>query len=162
MSASKIIDMSGKICGNWTVLSFGGLSKHGMALWLCRCKCGRERKVNGTNLRAGRSTGCGCGTNAWKSGKRNAERRDFTGQRFGRLLVVGENGHVGKYIGWLCRCDCGNEVTLRANVFAPHPLKPQVWHTRSCGCLLRDWRSSGIDISQIGKIESAEMEVKRG
>jgi hypothetical protein len=28
--------------------------------WLCRCRCGSEKIVEGSNLRSGRSTSCGC------------------------------------------------------------------------------------------------------
>jgi hypothetical protein len=41
-------------------------------MWLCRCRCGTKRKVSGANLRAGRTTNCGC------------ERRHATGHGHGR------------------------------------------------------------------------------
>lgn len=40
--------------GLWTVLDAVG------AKWLCRCKCGQERRVNRSDLKSGRSKGCGC------------------------------------------------------------------------------------------------------
>lgn len=45
--------------------------------------------------------------------------KDITGERFGKLTVLRRSGYTDgkkKYILWLCRCDCGNEV-LRT---APH------------------------------------------
>jgi hypothetical protein len=29
--------------------------------YLCRCNCGREKVIRGSNLRPGQTTGCGCG-----------------------------------------------------------------------------------------------------
>ena len=57
---------------------------------------------------------------------------DLTGQRFGRLTVVGS---IGKRKGgghiWLCRCDCGAESTARS-----HNLN--LTDTPSCGCFRRE------------------------
>ena len=40
-------------------------------------------------------------------------KRDLTGQRFGRLVVIGDSGErLGRNIKWLCKCDCGNEKTV--------------------------------------------------
>lgn len=38
---------------------------------------------------------------------------DFTGQRFGKLTVI-RKAHKGRS-WWVCKCDCGNVVTLVAN-----------------------------------------------
>lgn len=56
---------------------------------------------------------------------------DLMGQRFGRLLVVGkELDERGVCLGWVCRCDCGREVTaLGGNLTGGRK--------RSCGCLQR-------------------------
>lgn len=62
---------------------------------------------------------------------------DLTGQRFGRLTVV---ERAGNYVSpnkkqahslWLCACDCGNTVIVRAS-----QLKSR--GTQSCGCLHRE------------------------
>lgn len=57
---------------------------------------------------------------------------DLTGQRFGRLAVKGfagkaKNGHSK----WLCKCDCGNEVTV-----SYESLKRG--DTSSCGCYMAE------------------------
>ena len=62
------------------------------------------------------------------------QKIDITGQRFGRLIVLRENGRKGKSLLWLCRCDCGNEINAIA-----YNLKNG--HTRSCGCLAKDTKS---------------------
>ena len=64
--------------------------------------------------------------------------KDITGQRFNRLLVLGESNqrdHVGAMY-WRCQCDCGNllettGVRLRSGV------------TQSCGCLGTERRRGG-------------------
>lgn len=49
---------AGKKFGRWTVLSQGSAP----LLWLCRCDCpaATEKQVNKKNLKAGKSTSCGC------------------------------------------------------------------------------------------------------
>lgn len=56
-------------------------------------------------------------------------RRDLTGQRFGRLTVIKEAGRSKQgHCLWLCHCDCGNEVVaMGSSLFAGYK--------RSCGCL---------------------------
>ena len=54
---------------------------------------------------------------------------DITDNRYGKLLVSGraENAEQGR-AQWLCRCDCGNEVVVRANNL-------RSGKTQSCGCM---------------------------
>lgn len=58
--------------------------------------------------------------------------QDLTGKKFDKLKVVSRaddyikpNGH--KIIQWHCVCECGNEVTVRAEYLTSG-------HTKSCGC----------------------------
>lgn len=55
--------------------------------------------------------------------------QDLTGQRFGRLTVIGraENG-TGNASRWACRCDCGALRTVYGKSI-------KNGDTRSCGCL---------------------------
>ena len=58
---------------------------------------------------------------------------DLTGQRFGKLVIIQRAEDHIKPSGqrstmWLCRCDCGNNTTIRGS-----DLKSG--KTRSCGCL---------------------------
>ncbi len=54
---------------------------------------------------------------------------DLTGQRFGRLLVIGCMGrNPSGNSRWLCRCDCGNEKTVTYQNL-------KNGRTQSCGCL---------------------------
>lgn len=58
--------------------------------------------------------------------------KDLTGQRFGRLTVIKPQGKnkFNNYL-WLCRCDCGNEIT----VLSGNLLKG---NTKSCGCIQKN------------------------
>lgn len=55
--------------------------------------------------------------------------RDFTGQRFGMLIVTGIAGRTpGGSLTFHCRCDCGKEIIVRGGEFSKaHPQK-------GCGC----------------------------
>ena len=56
-------------------------------------------------------------------------RRDLTGQKFGQLLVLQEEGKdKNGHIIWHCICDCGKEKNyLASNLISGK--------TKSCGCL---------------------------
>lgn len=53
------------------------------------------------------------------------------GQRFGRLVVIGRTGSIGRNVTWLCQCDCGNQKPIRQCC-----LKRGT--TQSCGCLQKE------------------------
>jgi hypothetical protein len=57
--------------------------------------------------------------------------RNLLGQRFNRLTVLERAGSHKRNALWLCVCDCGKEVIVRAA-----NLHREV--TRSCGCLRRE------------------------
>ena len=57
------------------------------------------------------------------------QKKDLSGQRFGKLLVVREAGRTKtQRVLWACSCECGGET-----VVASADLNNG--HTRSCGCL---------------------------
>lgn len=59
--------------------------------------------------------------------------KDLTGKKFGKLTIIKRaedrftTGGKRKTM-WLCRCDCGNIITVTTNRLTTN-------HTRSCGCL---------------------------
>lgn len=56
-------------------------------------------------------------------------KKDLTGQKFGRLLVLKDAGkRRHSYVVWLCQCDCGNTVEVISDSL-------RSGNTRSCGCL---------------------------
>lgn len=59
----RIIDLTGKKFGAWTVLGLGEVQgKH--RYWNCVCDCGVERAVRGQPLRNGSTISCGCQASA--------------------------------------------------------------------------------------------------
>ena len=59
-------------------------------------------------------------------------RTDFTGKRFGRLLVVGFDGVRSRaHLYWKCLCDCGTQKSIQGD----HLIAGR---SRSCGCLRRE------------------------
>lgn len=65
--------------------------------------------------------------------------RDLTGQRFGRLTVLGENPEPYRAPGgavcrrWDCACDCGKRITV-----PQYTLSREKNGTLSCGCTPRN------------------------
>lgn len=54
------IDLLNKKFNKLTVIERAGSDHRGEALWKCRCDCGKELIVLGSNLRSGHTTSCGC------------------------------------------------------------------------------------------------------
>lgn len=93
-----------------------------------------------------------------------AKTKDLTGQRFGRLVVLGLNPEPYVSPGgkparrWDCLCDCGTRLTVQTNVLTGKN------GTRSCGCVRREKaRANGHDLTgkRFGRLvvlEQAELE----
>ena len=57
----KLIDLTGKIIGRWTVLQRNPQNyRRTFARWDCRCECGTKKPVLANHLLQGRSLSCGC------------------------------------------------------------------------------------------------------
>lgn len=57
---------------------------------------------------------------------------NLIGQRFGRLVVIGEAGRSKSgYVLWKCRCDCGSETVVSSDSL-------RSGDTTSCGCFQRE------------------------
>lgn len=116
----------GEQIGYWTVM-YKADGYIGMgAYWHCKCKCGTEKDIQAEHLRNGSSMSCGCLHRQLAS-----ERSliDLTGQKFGRLMVVGRSDKkVTGDVYWVCNCDCGNTQDISG-----HNLRRGT--TLSCGCL---------------------------
>jgi len=114
---SKLIDLSGNRYGKIVAIERDG--SHGKsATWRCRCDCGKEFIIDGSYLRDNVSRSCGCDT-----------YEDITGKRFGMLIVIREEkSEEGKTLGFLCKCDCGNEKIINRTRLTKG-------ENKSCGCL---------------------------
>ena len=79
INAHKILQPGDRF-GHWTVLGYIGLRKassnarNRLRMYRCRCDCGRERDVRGTDLTRGVSPSCGC--RRWEG------RREIRDERF--------------------------------------------------------------------------------
>ncbi len=60
---------------------------------------------------------------------------DLTGKVFGKLTVLQRDKTVNKRTKWLCKCECGNEISVEA-----YNLK--TGHTQSCGCFQKEATST--------------------
>ena len=115
----------GEKFGMLTVIGQAPSTAKGQHRWICRCDCGIEKIVLGSNLKRGTTVSCGC-----------KHKNNLTGQRIGKLTVIGRSdkyGSRGKRQTqlWECLCDCGNTVLARATLLASG-------HTTSCGCVKRE------------------------
>ncbi len=61
---------------------------------------------------------------------------DLTGQTYGRLTVVAQNGILKKQRAWRCMCACGEEITVPGAYL-------RTGDTTSCGCKLRAHQREG-------------------
>ena len=91
----------GKRFGILTVIEQAPSDANGRRRWVCDCDCGGQTTVITANLTRGHSTSCGC-----------KRFHDLTGQRIGRLTVLGRSERLGSRGKrtvplWECRCDCG-------------------------------------------------------
>lgn len=147
----KLIDLTGKKFGKLTVIERDfNYPDHKRAYWKCQCDCGNIITTRGESLRTGHTVSCGCikEDNKIKHQQEKKEKEkiilskkkskkkvytDYTGQKFGRLLVLGRNQECGdkKHIYWNCLCDCGNICIKRSDTFKT-VLVP------SCGCYKKE------------------------
>ena len=58
------------------------------------------------------------------------KKLDLTGQRYGKLTVLGPAENIGTRTAWHCRCDCGGETVAKT-----YHLRSG--HVTSCGCVPR-------------------------
>lgn len=105
-------------------LSKGKKDKASHQYWICKCDCGNIVEINSDNLRRGLTQSCGC---LHSEVMHNTVFKDITGQKFGKLTVIGykiENAKVYCY----CQCECGSKTWVAKNNLVNG-------HTQSCGCI---------------------------
>lgn len=80
---SKLNDYSGKKIGLLTVVKRAGSNHQREAMWLCKCECGNETVIKGSDARTGHIKSCGC----WR---RQNSKNMLTkhGQRHTRLYHI--------------------------------------------------------------------------
>jgi hypothetical protein len=60
-----------------------------------------------------------------------AKAMNLENQRYGRAIVLKRVENKGRYVRWLCKCDCGNE-------FIALTIHLRSGAVKSCGCLRRE------------------------
>ena len=63
-----------------------------------------------------------------RAGGHSRKKLDLTGQRFGKLTVLGPAENINGRTAWRCRCDCGRETVART-------MHLRNGHVSSCGCI---------------------------
>lgn len=60
LNHAKPMDITDKRFGMLTAIKENGRGNNGKIMWLCKCECGSEKTVRGTDLRNGNTKSCGC------------------------------------------------------------------------------------------------------
>lgn len=111
----------GRRFGRLLIIDYEGMNSRHTTMWRCRCDCGREKVVqrgallNGTTWRCGRNCPFDTGM--------------VPGATFGALMLVRRLNDSKTQTDelWLCKCECGNEVTTTTR-------KLRRGVVTSCGC----------------------------
>lgn len=115
------IDLTGQHFGRWTAMYYVKPGK-----WHCKCECGKEKDVEGRNLRSGKTLSCGC---LQKEQTSKANSIDYTNQDFGMLHTINKK-RIDNRTYYECVCSCGNPnkiLVSSSNLISGH--------TVSCGCI---------------------------
>ena len=94
---NKLIDLVGQRFGRLTVLERAEdyIKPSGYEttpMWICRCDCGKEVKVQGSNLRSGNTRSCGCLREEVMAGRKYAAWRSVERD----LPKLHEEGYEGE------------------------------------------------------------------
>ena len=138
--------------GRLVVIERAG-SQCGHATWKCKCDCGNEVIVMGSNLTQNKIFSCGCLKKEKQKEWGASTLRDLTNQKFGNLLVIRraeEKEKIDKFGKkrplWECKCDCGNFCYVsRGNLVDGN--------TKSCGCIHSSGEQKIIKILQQENID---------
>lgn len=122
----KRIDLTNLEFGFWRVLRRGS----GRKLWVCQCRCGVEKEIDGSSLKQGDSNSCGC--NRANLRTENIANTKI-GKKFGRYQVLAftrnQKSGVGNRKMWLCLCACGTIKELSSSALT---------RATSCGCINKE------------------------
>jgi hypothetical protein len=98
----------GDVFGMLTAVKFE-YYKNRMPWWGFKCECGKYKIAEAYSVMRGSTWNCG--------NHSRADVDDLTGQRFGKLFVIGLDKETksGGNAMWKCRCDCGSITSVRGN-----------------------------------------------
>lgn len=123
------LELTGQRFSKLRVIAFSHISKAARSMWRCKCDCGKEKDILGTNLARGHSQSCGCGcVDGLRVSPNRKPRLELTGKKFGKLQVLAFSymSKSGRSI-WRCRCACGQEKDVPGSNLVRGC-------SRSCGC----------------------------
>lgn len=133
-------DCTGQRFGMLVVLGKGrrsfGNQSYSVQLWVLQCDCGKKVEKPRRDFANRINPSCGCNRRRLTIERNKARAKpDCTGQRFGRLTVLGKGrqkpDNRNSYIQlWKVRCDCGTEFETQRDSF-------DSGSTMSCGCARR-------------------------
>lgn len=75
---------------------------------------------------------------------------DLTGKRYGRLVVIGRDNRESRKTYFMCRCDCGNMKSVRAD-----SLKAGL--IRSCGCMKKEQDRTNLTANHSHKMSGTRL-----
>lgn len=116
--------------------------KNGWTQFRCKCDCGNEKIVSGSNLKYGVTQSCGC---LHKEYIKKMLSENLVGQRFGKLVVMKMAESRYDKTHWICKCDCGNETVVSSSGL-------KSGHTQSCGCYQDEVASDTHFVDLSGKM----------
>ncbi len=90
-----------------------------------------------------------------------SKKIDLSGQKFGNLTVLNEDGHIKRgnqnCVAWLCECVCGNKIRVTTSGL-------KSGNTKSCGCMVNEvaaQRRSDLSGRRFGKLVVERMADKK-
>lgn len=119
------VDLTGKVFEYLTVIKRQGSDSRGEAKWLCKCECGKETIVLGSNLRTGHTQSCGC--MRYSHGEQkiinilNQNNIDFeTGESLGLVLPSGYKAKFDFYVNRNYVIEYDGETHYKCNLHGWH------------------------------------------
>jgi len=117
-----IKDLTGKNFGRLTVLKQAKQLKKGIIRWNCICECGKEKVINGQDLKTGNTKSCGCMSkeNSIKLGKSrknsSCNKNEING------MWKGDNATLPAIHAWIRRRKTKPEYCEFCKIYPPYDL----------------------------------------
>lgn len=128
--------------GSYLVIERCSQKINGNIAYKCRCVCGSQRIVLGSELRRGRSSCNKCQLKVARAQENRIDKSieanliDLTTEKYGRLQPLSRSDKTGPNgaAKWLCQCECGKFLEVMQS-------RLRNGKTKSCGCLARQLAS---------------------
>lgn len=113
----------GQKFGKLTIIEETQERRNSNVVWKCQCECGAISYKTIHEVKRGACLNCA------------KNKKDITGQKFGKLTVIERAGSDKVQSLWRCKCECGNEIIVKMGEL-------KVGRATSCGCSKRDTSST--------------------